>query len=280
MKLTEYLQKSREERTSHVDLNTPCNLDQKGRLKGKQALLSLLGLEDDVENWTQGKVHLCHLCDHHSKNGWCSNPLHLYVGTASENSLDVPEDVRKSSWAAALEARNREKDENGKSVNAVLAGKAGAEGRNREKDERGRSVNAVKGAEAANSKKDERGKSLAGVRGAAAGNAEKDERGRSANAVKGAVVTNTERDEQGRCLNPLKGAEATNAEKNEKGQSVNAVKGGVTTAAQRFVCLVTGRVLAPAPLTRYQKAKGVPTELRGRLGVEGSYTLLNGFLVS
>lgn len=141
MELTKYLQKSREERTAHVNLSTSCVLDEtvarttQGR-RGRKALLKLLGLENDVPDWKTGRVQCCHVCKHDSQNGWCSNPLHLYVGTPSENQLDLPEELRKEKGKAP----HREKDENGKSVNAVKCGKA----THREKDEEGKSVNAVK----------------------------------------------------------------------------------------------------------------------------------------
>lgn len=100
MKVSEYLQLSREERTKHVNLSTPCEVDESvsrttRARRGRKALLEELGLEDDLGNWTKAKANLCHLCESHSANGWCTNPTHLYVGTNAENSLDVSVEVRK-----------------------------------------------------------------------------------------------------------------------------------------------------------------------------------------
>ena len=163
-KLAEYLQLSREERTAHVDLSTACVLDGvKGGARqkaGRKALLTLLGVEDDVADWRTEKVCCAHLCGHHSKNGWCTNPLHLYVGTVWENAHDTPEVVRKERSRKASEATHREKDENGKSVNGVKA----AERLHREKNEEGKSDTAVKAGEAATREKNEEGKSVNAVK--------------------------------------------------------------------------------------------------------------------
>ncbi len=160
MKISEYLQRSREERTRHIDLSTPCVLTgvkSGGRPKaGRRALLALLGVEDDIPNWRAGKVCCAHLCDHHSKNGWCTNPLHFYVGTVSENQLDKPEETRK----AIAQAAHQQKDELGRSVTAVKASEAA----NKERDDEGKSVNAARAGQAANRVKTEDGRSVNAVR--------------------------------------------------------------------------------------------------------------------
>lgn len=131
MKVSEYLLLSREERTRHVDLSSPCEVDERvtvsGRRKrGRKALLKKLGLENDVVNWREGGVCVCHLCEQHSKNGWCANTNHLYLGTSSENRRDVPEEVRKKGGQTTLELRkglfdpkNKEKAEKAWSAGAT-----------------------------------------------------------------------------------------------------------------------------------------------------------------
>ena len=55
------------------------------------------------------KVHTCHLCSNHSQapNGFvCINPLHLYFGTVSENTMDKTPEQRKAGAAKALENGN------------------------------------------------------------------------------------------------------------------------------------------------------------------------------
>ncbi len=142
MKLTEYLTKTRKERTNHVVLSTPCVLDitvstPTQAARARKALLEILGVENNVPDWRTGKVCCAHLCENHSHSGYCANPLHLYVGTPSENELDKPEGVRK----ASAQASHQRKDELGRSVTAVRA----VEVAHLNKNEEGKSVSAVKG---------------------------------------------------------------------------------------------------------------------------------------
>jgi hypothetical protein len=69
---------------------------------------------------------------------------------------------------------------------ARVARQEAVERMNAEKDEQGRSVNAVKGAERLHAEKDEQGRSVNGVKAAKRLNAEKDEQGRSVQGVKAA----------------------------------------------------------------------------------------------
>lgn len=93
--LTEYILRSREDRTTHIDLGSPCEC--RGKKEGKQnnnqlfaALCLLHGIENDVPNRARAGIHTCHLCSEHH----CKNHLHAYIGTHSENCLDVPAEVR------------------------------------------------------------------------------------------------------------------------------------------------------------------------------------------
>lgn len=99
LKLTKYIKQLKEKRVAHIDLDSPClintSISRATRSRqGKKALLKVLGLTDDVPNWKTKKIQLCHLCENHSENGWCSNPEHIYIGTASENHQDKKADVR------------------------------------------------------------------------------------------------------------------------------------------------------------------------------------------
>ena len=110
MNLSEYILLPREVRKGHIDLNTSCVLNGKDSKdgkntrrarRGKKALLSLLGVENDVPNWQTAKIQICHSCDVNSQNGWCENPLHLSVGTAKENASDIPPEVRQETGRKA-----------------------------------------------------------------------------------------------------------------------------------------------------------------------------------
>lgn len=88
MKLTEYILQPRSVRIAHIDLSTPCDPQGRKAQNNKRAVLDFLGVVNDLPNWKTGGVERCHLCDCDSSNGWCANPLHVYIGTASENTLD------------------------------------------------------------------------------------------------------------------------------------------------------------------------------------------------
>jgi hypothetical protein len=51
----------------------------------------------------------------------------------------------------------------------------------------------------------------------------------------------------------------------KKGGSKGGKKGGKTTGTQKWMCLETGHITTPGPLSRYQKAKGIDTSKRKRI---------------
>jgi hypothetical protein len=80
-----YILLTKAERCAHLKLNEPC-IERGGPQKGglssycKGLMAHLL----DTTIPTGHKIHICHVCD----NGKCSNPNHLYWGTAQENRID------------------------------------------------------------------------------------------------------------------------------------------------------------------------------------------------
>lgn len=76
-----YIEKSREERKSHIDLSDPC-LEVGCDSQESRALMCLVL---NVSAPKAVKVHLCHACN----NPACSNPKHLYWGTPSDNTKDM-----------------------------------------------------------------------------------------------------------------------------------------------------------------------------------------------
>lgn len=83
--IEEYITQLKLERQLHLDLTEPC-IERGGPQKGglssycKGLMAHLL----DTTIPSGHKIHVCHACN----NERCSNPKHLYWGTASENSQD------------------------------------------------------------------------------------------------------------------------------------------------------------------------------------------------
>lgn len=75
---------SKEQRQKHIDLQTPCQTDKNYKGACRKALINFTGINPG-RSW-----NTCHLCENDSQSDKpCRNPLHLYWGTCSENSLDV-----------------------------------------------------------------------------------------------------------------------------------------------------------------------------------------------
>ena len=81
--IDEHMQKSREERRKHLKLDTECITigGTSGMFKG----LLAHHLKTTVPH--RMSVMLCHACN----NAGCSNPKHLYWGTAKDNHIDSVE---------------------------------------------------------------------------------------------------------------------------------------------------------------------------------------------
>ena len=127
--IEEYIQKTKLERTNHLDLNEPCTErggPEKGGLSSycKGLMAHLL----DTSIPSGHKIHICHACN----NGKCSNPIHLYWGTAQENRQDQGE--TKSPWERTIEKYGLEE---AKKLNSVrrLGNQSGAGNKGKPKSE-------------------------------------------------------------------------------------------------------------------------------------------------
>ena len=130
MKLIEdYIKQPKEERQDHLDLTDPC-IERCGPAKGglssycKGLMAHLL----DTTIPSGHKIHICHACN----NAKCSNPKHLYWGTAQENRLDQGE--TKSAWERTVEKYGLEKAKAMNSRNK-LGNKGGAGNKGKAKSE-------------------------------------------------------------------------------------------------------------------------------------------------
>lgn len=101
MNLSDYIQLPREQRIAHIDLTTDCILGRAKNTNGaRKALIKHLGITEDIKH---REIHCCHRCPNNSRaEQHCLNPLHMYIGTRTENAYDKPATARS---AAARKAR-------------------------------------------------------------------------------------------------------------------------------------------------------------------------------
>ena len=85
-----YIQQPLGERQAHLKLDDPC-LERGGQ---SMYLKGLLAHIHDTTIPSGHKIHVCHACN----NAACSNPNHLYWGTASENALDRDAFYKVTIW--------------------------------------------------------------------------------------------------------------------------------------------------------------------------------------
>ena len=89
----QWIKESREERTKHLDLSSPC-IERGGNSTVHRGVLAQY-----LDTNFPSKVDLCHAC-HNEK---CSNPKHLYWGTRKENMQDAKDNgTFKSVWESTV----------------------------------------------------------------------------------------------------------------------------------------------------------------------------------
>lgn len=88
--IEEYILKSKPERQVHLKLEEPC-IERGGESMYLKGLLAHL-MNTTIPSGK--KIHVCHACH----NGACSNPNHIYWGTASENRRDEVDNGGTSIW--------------------------------------------------------------------------------------------------------------------------------------------------------------------------------------
>lgn len=90
IEIADYILLPQTERQVHLKLDEPC-IERGGQSMYLKGLLAHL---HDTSIPSGKKIHVCHACH----NGACSNPNHIYWGTASENRLDAVANGAKSIW--------------------------------------------------------------------------------------------------------------------------------------------------------------------------------------
>lgn len=83
--IEEYILLTKEERQKHLALDAPC-IERGGPQNGglSSYCKGLMSHILDTTIPSGHKIHICHACN----NEKCSNPVHLYWGTAKENRQD------------------------------------------------------------------------------------------------------------------------------------------------------------------------------------------------
>ena len=139
--VAKYVEKSLEDRQAHLDLQSEC-IEIGTTSTQCRGLLSHY-LKVTVPKGS--KIVLCHKCN----NALCSNPQHLYYGTARENRLDAVEAGAFSSpWEASVakygleEAKKRNSKTGFKKGNTL--GSKGNKGRPKSEEQKKKTSESVK----------------------------------------------------------------------------------------------------------------------------------------
>ena len=118
------------------------------------------------------------------------------------------------------------------------------------------------GAKKGHEKKNEKGQSLHAIAMGKAGGALGDRQKKSEGAKRGYL----EKNEEGKSIRAVNNAVKGHEEKTEGGKSKRAQRMVAVTNSQKWQCTITGKVSTSGPLTLWQKARGIDTSLRVRVG--------------
>lgn len=135
-KVEEWINESREVRTSHLDLTEPC-VERGGNSTVHRGVLAQY-----LDTNLPSKVDLCHAC-HNDK---CSNPKHLYWGTRKENVQDAKNNgTWKSPWDRLVDKYGYERacEINKQNSNPAVAGQ-GNKGKQKSELHKQKIANAIR----------------------------------------------------------------------------------------------------------------------------------------
>lgn len=104
--IEDYIKLPQATRQSHLDLMAPC-IERGGPSPGRLStyLKGLVAHLLDTSIPNGHTIHVCHACN----NAACSNPKHLYWGTASENCIDKNQNGSKTVWECMVNKHGEEK---------------------------------------------------------------------------------------------------------------------------------------------------------------------------
>jgi hypothetical protein len=191
-----------------------------------------------------------------------NNPFCLNENCGGNSSLETQ---RRASALAHVE-----KDEQGKSINAVVNAKKCHENKNEE----GKSINALRMVERVHSIKNEEGKSVHAVNVGKKSHRIKNEEGKSILAIRMVEKVHSKKNSEGKSINAINAAKKLHSSLNEEGKSIAAVfmgrSGGTMVAAQRWVDPDHPELGAKSAgtLTRMQKSRGYPHGKENRVRIK------------
>ena len=135
--VAEFIKLSREERRSHLDLDSKC-CERGGNSTNHKGVLAEF-LNSTIPS---GRILLCHACN----NAKCSNPRHLYWGTDYDNTvLDGSEfGSYKSIWERCVEKHGLEEAKRLNSRGDKAKGGAGNKGKQKSEEHKRKISEALK----------------------------------------------------------------------------------------------------------------------------------------
>lgn len=119
IKIEEYILLTKEDRQKHLRLEDPC-IERGGPEKGGLSAYckGLMAHILDTSIPSGMMIQICHACN----NARCSNPSHLYWGTASENAFDRMNNGDKTVWEKVVEKYGLEEARNMQKRNGNMHG--------------------------------------------------------------------------------------------------------------------------------------------------------------
>lgn len=128
IKVEEWIEKPKELRTVHLNLEEEC-IERGGDSTSCRGVLAQY-LNTNIPKGIKG-IDLCHAC-HNDK---CSNPKHLYWGTRKENARDYVDNGGKTVWQHMIDKYGEEGARKINSRSKTLAARAGRANKGKPKSE-------------------------------------------------------------------------------------------------------------------------------------------------